>query len=180
MQRWRAEIPPFLSHSNRLRPHQGSILFTWKWTSESLKAKLFWGGEKHSTFIPSGMSTKFFRLSLLLLKCVQVQWVLFSEGMSAGHRSKVNRVRSNGPDLMLAKGAVLVFEGEFAAGGGSKAAKEALHLGRQSAKWLTCAVSPVPSQPQLCFKVVKTEILISHCGSCDNRHVEQKHLQNRH
>lgn len=34
--------------------------------------------------------------------------------MSAVHRSKVNHFASHGPDLMLARGALLVFEEEFA------------------------------------------------------------------
>lgn len=62
MQRGEAEIPQFQSHWKHLRPHRGSILFTWKRASVALKGKLSWGWDKSSTFMPSGLSTEFSRL----------------------------------------------------------------------------------------------------------------------
>lgn len=49
--------PSFKKH---LRPHQGSILFTWKRASVALKEKkkLLRGWKKSCTFIPSGISTE--------------------------------------------------------------------------------------------------------------------------
>lgn len=189
MQRGGPEIPQFQSHWKHLRPHQGSILFTWKQASVALKGKTLLGERKIQHFYVirnkhRAPSSQGFRLSILLGALTSSSQdptrVCLARAGSEMCASSTGSFQWGNVRSPQVKGQPLrvtwtwcnaSMRSNPGRGGGRKAAKEALHSGLQSAKWLTHA-GPVPTQPQLCFKLVKTEILISHCGSRDNRHVE--------